>query len=281
MWTSITDLGRRNGTPLEGSAAEWWASGESLQRFLAAHSAEWWVAAEPDAGALIGYARSIERGNLLELVEFFVMPTSQSAGVGRALLDRAFPFDRGDIRSIIATTDVRALSRYYRADTVARFPMLTLGGRPGNAQPPTGLSADAIDVESAEDRRHVHEIDKSVLEYAREEAEIRWLLTDREGFLYRCDGEAIGFGFVGQRGTGPIAVLDADDLPGILLHLEGRAFAADIKRLDFQVPAPNEVATRHLLSRGFQLDPWLNLLMSNRPFGRFDRLVTFGPPVFL
>ena len=104
MWTSVTDLGRRNGTPLEGSAAEWWASGESLQRFLAAHAAEWWVAVEPDGGALIGYARSIQRGNLLELVEFFVMPTRQSAGVGRALLERAFPLDRGDIRSIIATT---------------------------------------------------------------------------------------------------------------------------------------------------------------------------------
>jgi GNAT superfamily N-acetyltransferase len=281
MWTSVTDLGRRNGTPLEGSAAEWWASGESLQRFLAAHAAEWWVAAEPDGGALIGYARSIQRGNLLELVEFFVMPTRQSAGVGRALLERAFPLDRGDIRSIIATTDVRALSRYYRAGTVARFPMLTLGGMPANAQPPLGLSADAIDVESAEDRRIVHEIDKSVLEYGREEAEIRWLLADREGFLYRRGGEAIGFGFMGRGGTGPIAVLDADDVPGILLHLEGRAFATDIKRLDFQVPAPNEVATRHLLSRGFQLDPWMNVLMSNRPFGRFDRLVSFGPPVFL
>jgi hypothetical protein len=29
------------------------------------------------------------------------------------------------------------------------------------------------------------------------------------------------------------------------------------------------------------MDPWVNLLMSNKPFGRFDRLVSFGPPVFL
>ncbi len=31
----------------------------------------------------------------------------------------------------------------------------------------------------------------------------------------------------------------------------------------------------------FRLDPSVNLLMSNRPFGQFDRLVSFGPPVFL
>jgi hypothetical protein len=91
----------------------------------------------------------------------------------------------------------------------------------------------------------------------------------------------VGFAFVGKNGAGPVAALDADDLPAILLHVEGRAFASNITQLEFQVPAPNEVATRHLLSRGFRLDPWLNVLMSNRPFGRFDRLLSFGPPVFL
>lgn len=35
IWTAVTDLRERKGTPLVGSAAEWWASGESLQRFLA------------------------------------------------------------------------------------------------------------------------------------------------------------------------------------------------------------------------------------------------------
>src|SRR5919204_2764470 len=106
MWTSVTDFGRRNGTPLEGSAADWWTSDQSLQRFLATHAAEWWVAEESDAGAIIGYARSVERGGLFELTEFFVLPTKQSRGIGRALIERAFPIGRGEIRSIIATTDV-------------------------------------------------------------------------------------------------------------------------------------------------------------------------------
>lgn len=91
----------------------------------------------------------------------------------------------------------------------------------------------------------------------------------------------IGFAFVGRGGGGPIAALDPADLPDILLHVENRAIALGLERLDLQVPAPNEVATRHLLDRGFRLDPWVNLLMSNRPFGRFDRILSFGPPIFL
>ena len=131
------------------------------------------------------------------------------------------------------------------------------------------------------DRHALREIDRWVLEYPRGEDELRWLSEDREGYLYRRNGEAIGFAFVGERGSGPIAALDPADLPDILLHVETRARALGLERLDFQVPAPNEVATRHLLSRGFRLDPWVNLLLSDRPFGRFDRLIAFGPPLFL
>jgi hypothetical protein len=210
-----------------------------------------------------------------------VLPASQSAGVGRALLERAFPLGRGDVRSIIATTDVRALSRYFRAGTVARFPMLSLGGAPSDTQMNGDLIPEPIDADSYEDRRDLAAIDRSVLEYARDEAEIRWLLETREGHMYRRDGQCVGFAFVGKGGAGPVAVLDAADLPAILLHVESHAVAAGIEQLEFQVPSPNHVATRHLLSRGFRLDPWINLLLSSRPFGHFDRLVCFGPPLFL
>ncbi len=281
MWTSIVDLGVRHGTPQSGSVEDWWAVGESLQRFLGEHAAEWWVAQHPENGEVIGYARSIERGGLLELAEFFVTPRNQSAGVGEALLHKAFPLGRGDVRSIIATTDVRALSRYYRADTAARFPMWTLGGAPVSSRVSGDLTAEPIAIASDAHQRALRAIDTSVLEYPREEAEIRWLLEGREGFLYQRNGTAVGFAFVGTGGVGPAAVLDPDDMPALLLHIEARAVANDIKWLDFQVPAPNEVAMRHLLSRGFRIDPWVNLLMSNRPFGRFDRFISFGPPVFL
>jgi hypothetical protein len=95
------------------------------------------------------------------------------------------------------------------------------------------------------------------------------------------DDEAVGYGFIGKLGSGPIGAIEPELLPAILLHLEDRAAENGFERIEFQVPAPNEVATRHLLARGFRIDPWINLLMSNRPFGKFDRFLGFGPPVFL
>jgi hypothetical protein len=35
------------------------------------------------------------------------------------------------------------------------------------------------------------------------------------------------------------------------------------------------------MGRGFRLDPWVNVLMSSRTFGQFDRFIGFGPPLFL
>jgi hypothetical protein len=47
------------------------------------------------------------------------------------------------------------------------------------------------------------------------------------------------------------------------------------------VPAPNVIAIRHLMRRGYRFDSWINFLMSDRPFGQFDRFIPFSPPLFL
>ncbi|MFY9531352.1 MAG: GNAT family N-acetyltransferase [Candidatus Acidiferrales bacterium] len=279
MWMAVTDLGRRRGTPLLGSASEWWASSESLQRFLADRAAEWWVAEEDSR--IVGYGRSIEREGLLELTEFFVLPAAQSRGLGRALLTNAFPSRRGHIRSIIATTDERALKRYYAAGTAPRFPILTLKGAPRSVEDSCGLTPSPLTTDNARGLRAVREIELATLESARGEAEIRWLLGDRAGFLYTRGDKPVGFAFIGRHGTGPVAALEPADLPDVLLDVEDRAAALGLQEIEFQLPGPNEVAARHLLSRGFRIDPWVNLLMSDRPFGKFDRILGFGPPLFL
>lgn len=279
LWHAVTDLASRHGAPLEGTADDWWAGSEPQFRYLARAAAEWWVAQATD-GELIGYGRSIERGGLFELTEFFVRPGQQSRGVGNALLARAFPVGRGDVRSIIATTDVRAIARYYRADTVARFAILTLAGPPAAATPDADL--EPIQLDSGSDAlTDVLEMERSVLGYDRGHEEVRWLLETRQGYLYRRGGRKVGFGFIGRDGSGPIATLDPADLPEVLLHVEGRARDLGSDRLSLEVPSPNAVAVRHLLSRGYRLDPWINLLMANRPFGQFDRFICFSPPLFL
>jgi len=219
---------------------------------------------------------------LFELTEFFVLPAEQAKGVGRALLERAFPPGRGEVRSIIATTDVRALTRYYAAGVAARFPLLTVSRSPrpraGDALP---LEPIRIDSASARLLAEVSVMERSILDYSRGEDGLSWLLESREGYVYRRDGESVGFAFVGRDGAGPMGALDPEDQPALLRHVEGRAAALGADRLTLEVPGVNSVAMRYLMAEGFRLDPWVNLLMSSRPFGQFDRFIAFSPPTFL
>lgn len=283
---SLVDLTDRLHTRWDVEPEEQWRKLRFLYEFLAAHAAEWWMAEDQSSGEPIGYARSIERGGLLELSEFFVLPGHQSAGVGAALLARAFPEGRGEVRVIVATTDVRAQARYYRAGTTVLFPIVELRGEPRGSEPARGfepardLDAVRLAPDDAGRLAAVARIEAAVLEFDRGD-ELAWLAGRREGYLYRRSGADIGFGFVGLEGTGPIATLDPVDQPAILDHLCSRAAVLGREELSFEVPMVNGVAVRHLLDRGLRLDPFYTYLMSNRPFGRFDRYVGFSPPFVL
>jgi GNAT superfamily N-acetyltransferase len=274
---AMRDLFLRQGAEWSLDPESFWTALEPFLTHLAAHAAEWWVAEDPADGSMIGYARSIERGGLFELSEFFVRPGRQSAGVGRRLLERAFPRERGEVRAIIATTDVRGLHRYYAAETMVRFAIASLTTAPKA----TRRAAD-IEVVSAtfDDVGEVAAIEEAVFGYPRH-AEYAWLFEQREAYLYRRAGRTVGFAFFSDTGQGPIAALEPADLRPILLHLEARAHARGMDSISFQVPTINEVAMNHLLGRGFRIDAPLNLLMSNVPFGKFDRLVAFGPAIVL
>jgi GNAT superfamily N-acetyltransferase len=277
LWHAITDFAQRRGMPMTGTAEDWWPGSEREFTYLARTAAEWWIAEDSATCAVIGYARSIERGGLFELTEFFVHPGRQAKGVGRALLARAFPHGRGEVRSIIATTDVPALGRYYAAGTVARFPLLTLTGAPADNPMPDGVEILQVDKTRAPLLADIAAIERAALGHPRGEEELRWILEGREGYLYRRGERAIAFAFVGADGAGPVAALEAADLAPALLHVETRAHALGVSQLNLQVPGVNGVAMRHLLARGFRIDTWVNLLMSNHPFGQFDRFIAFSP----
>src|SRR5207248_9973902 len=161
----------------------------------------------------------------------------------------ALPPDRGEVRSIIASTDVRALARYYGTGTAARFPILTLAGAPAADAAGSGSDLEPVPIEAGDAGllSQIIAIEQEVLEYHRAEAELRWLLETREGFLYRRNGRSVGFSFVGRNGAGPIATLDPGDLPAELLHVEARAAALSAPRLTLEVPGVNAVAVRHLI----------------------------------
>ena len=273
---SMADEFKRANLVWSVDSDQFWAALAPLYKYLAEHCAEWWVAESVADGKLIGYARSLERGDLFELSEFFVLPGQQSAGLGRELIERAFPRGRGRIRLILATLDERALARYYRSDTVARFPLVSMDGR---SRPTEAIELDVSNA-TLDDVEELDAIERAVVGHSRAH-EYPWLFEEREAFLYRRNGSVVGFGFLGSFGQGPIAALEPEFQRSILLHLEGRAHARGIKQLSFVVPTINQIAVTHLLARGFRIEPPLNLFMSNEPFGNFDRFVSYGPPVIL
>ena len=279
---AVNDLARRLGSPWDPQPEELWARLEPMFAMLADEAAEWWVAEASDTGSVIGHARSIERDGLFELSEFFVLPERQAAGIGRQLLERAFPAERGEVRAIIATTDARAQARYYAAGTAARFPILSLTGPPGVATGAGPLDG-TLEAQPAtpDDIGPMNELERSVLGFARGR-EFGCLFVHRDGFVYRRRARLAGYAFIGPRGgIGPVAAAEPADLPGMLDHLERMAADRQLAELTVDVPGPNEAALRHLIARRLKIDSSLTLFMSSRPFGQFDRFIGFSPPFVL
>ena len=149
---------------------------------------------------------------------------------------------------------------------------LTLTGAPSDNTMAGGVDILLVDGIRAPLLADIAAIEREALGYPRGEEELRWILEWREGYLYRRAERTVALAFVGADGAGPIAALEAADLDLALLHVESRAHALGVGQLNLQVPGVNGVAMRHLLARRFQIDSWVNVLMSNRPFGQFDDL---------
>lgn len=256
--------------------ADQWRRRAALFDHLARTAWQFWVAV--DGGRVTGYARSTLRDGLLELTEFFVDPASQSDGVGRALLARVFQAENPRRKLILATTDVRAQARYLKAGVFPRFTVQYLHRKPERVEADTDLvfepaaaSDEAIDAAG--------EIDAALFGFRRD-ADHRFLLGDREGYLLRRGDRVVGYAYTGN-GTGPIALLEAADFPAVLAFAESRAAARGDRSIGVELPMINRTAVEWLLGRNYRLDPFIVLGMSDEPFGRFENYVCTSPPFFM
>jgi GNAT superfamily N-acetyltransferase len=278
---SVDDLGRRTGGSANATAGEPDAFGTRRPLFdhLAATSDQWWIA-EDDSGRAVGYARSIVRDGVRELTEFFVLPDAQSAGVGRGLLERAFPVDGARHRAIVATIDPRAIARYLRTGLEARLPMIGLEGVPRDEPLATDLEREAIDP-SEPPLEALATIDRQTLDFRRDE-DHRWLASQRSGVLYRRAGEPVGYGYHPSRPAwgGPYAALSATDVPILLADGEAAAARAGHATVTFDVPMRDREALDHLLARGFRVDPFVMLFFTDGPVDGLDGYVLTSPPFF-
>ncbi len=275
---TLADFAQRLGMIADQTSGdpEAWDKRRPLYEHLARTAAHFWIA--QDGERPVGYARSIERDGVLELTEFFVLPEVQAGGVGRELLARAFPTEPAHHRTIIATSDLRAQGRYLRAGVYPRFPIYFLGRAPE----PVAIESDLVIAEIADADSALPQLaalDKAVLGHRRD-ADHRYLLATRQGFLYRREGVPVGYGYAGHN-NGPIALLDPADFPAVLAHAESRAHARGAARTGFEVGMINAAAVDYLLRRGYLLDAFFAFFMSSAPFGRFENYIFTSPPFFM
>jgi GNAT superfamily N-acetyltransferase len=251
-----------------------WQKRRSMFEFLARIASQFWVA-EKD-GEIIAYARSIEHDGLQELTEFFVSPDQQSAGVGGELLSRAFPETDARYRTIIATLDERAMFRYMKAGVYGRFPFKYFYRKAEKVDVQTDLVIESMNLElHCEEINH---IDRQILAHSRQPIH-EWITSTRQGFVYKRNGDVVGYGYVGS-GNGPFAVLDENDFPAVLAHAES-LIAEQGRNFGAETPLVNSAAVRYFIERKYKIDSFSAIFMSNVPFGRFENCLCFSPEFFM
>jgi GNAT superfamily N-acetyltransferase len=280
--TTVDDLSRRIGGSANATAGDPAAFAIRAPMFdhLAATADHWYIAEDEDTGRAVGYARSILRDGVRELTEFFVLPDAQSGGVGRQLLELAFPAAGARHRAIVATIDPRAIARYLRAGLDARVAMIGLEGAPRALPLPTDLERQRIEA-TEPPLDALAEIDRRTLGFRRDD-EHRWLASQRAGWLYLRNGIPAGYGYHPSRPAwgGPYAALYDSDLPALLAEGEAAAAARGHETVSFDVPLTARPALDHLLSRGFRVDPFVMLFFTDGPVDGLDRYVLTSPPFF-
>ncbi len=253
-----------------------WQKRRPLYTHLSHTAEQFWLAKQNDE--IIGFSRAILRDGVRELTELFVKPGTQSSGLGRQLIERAFPAEGAAQRFIIATSDFRAQALYLKSGMFPRFPIYFFGREPQQVPFETDLQFVPL-TNSPETVAALGEIDKAVIGFRRD-VDQQWFLANRRGMLYVRNGRPAGYGYLGES-SGPFALLDAADFPAVLAHAESAAQSAGLPEFGVEVPMVNETAVTYLLSRNFKMDVFMAMFMSERPFGSFDRYLVTSPPFFV
>ena len=247
-----------------------WERQRSMMVHLENTVAEDWVA-ELD-GKIVGWGRSVERGGHLQLTHFFVHPDAQGRGVGRGILERAFPASRGTSRSILATQNPLALSLYLRSGVSVHGNSIELGRHPRSLESDSDIALEATELTD-----EVREIDRDVVGYERE-IDLEFLANDRPLYLVKKGTETAGYAF-GLQGmyVGPVGVLDAKDLQPTVALLEAAAARDGAEDFRITIPAPAAETVRWALDNGYRIDPFYEMLLMDSPVISLDRYVMTQP----
>ena len=249
-----------------------WKRQQPIFDHLTTTASEDWIAETPTG--IVGWARSVERDGHLQLTHFFVDPAAQGSGVGRGLLGRAFPMDRGRSRSVLATLNPLALGLYLKFGVSFRGLTMEFIGRPDPSTTTSDLEAYRAE---EDDLNEAARIDRTAFGFDRT-VDLKFLAKDRPLYIYRRRTKTVGYAF-GSNGdySGPAGVLNPSDLPLILSHLETLAAEREIDQYAFMFPAKAHNAVKWALEQGYRIDPFYEMLLADNDDLKQDRLLMTQP----
>jgi GNAT superfamily N-acetyltransferase len=218
--------------------------------------------AEED-GQILGFASAITRGTITYLTDLFVLPTLQSGGLGKTLLQHVLPHD-GLIHCTMSSTDPRAQALYIRSGMQPQYANFNLRQQRSKLdEPPINVEETGIEIieGDAGDPAFVR-WDARVSGRERTIDHEFWVKQQQAVPLWFTRGDVIlGYAYVrlGVRTlwfpqicvVGPVGVDAPEDAAAcVLAAVQWSQKQADAVRID--VPGPHPCLAP-LLERGFRI----------------------------
>jgi hypothetical protein len=182
-------------------------------------------------------------------------------------------------RSIIATTDFRALARYLKSGVYPYATEIYFERDPEPVQFESDLEIVPANQEEAA-LQITGEIDLVILGHRRDTDHF-YLMQNRTLYFYKHEKQIIGYGYISKDYCGPFALLDNTKFPFILAHAESQAHRLGAEAVGFETPTTNTIAIDYFMSRGYRLEGFITSILSDKPFGKLENYLLTSPPFFL
>jgi GNAT superfamily N-acetyltransferase len=280
FFVSLDELHARLGEPPLPRNSE--STGAAMRHLVETDPDGCWLAEKH--GRVIGFGLTHRRGEHWYLAFLFILPTEQSRGLGRQLLEACLGEARGTgvTRRSVVVEAIQPVSTalYAQFGMVPRVPLYVFTGEVRAGALPDGEAALAsVGLTVAEfsgfreqAQADIDALDRTVVGWVRP-SEHEYLDTrDRRAFLYHRGSDVVGYGYVQRSGrVGPICALDADHLLPITAHLLGAT--RPLGAWQVIVPGPAGAMFTGLLGAGLRIDGAPAVFCSSWDGPAFDRYV--------
>jgi GNAT superfamily N-acetyltransferase len=267
FFRAVDDLDERRGRALRPRNRR--SLEAHLGHLLATDASSSVVAAEGHRVVAFGVLMSRDRDAFLSFL--FVLPEWQGRGLGRTVLDEC---RRGAGRLLRLSTCAEAdqlvsTGLYASLGMAPREPLYLLrGALDAGSLPALPDHHWARPLESAD----TTVIDDVLLGYRRPQDHAFWASGERRGWAFGSGGTLVGYGYAHPSGhIGPVAALDAHDLPALLGHLARATDVLEGRQVIVGGVAASTLVA--LLAAGMRLDGTPAIYCADRPGPAFDRYV--------